>query len=224
MRPEEIISSFENKGFCIFNLGKSEVDAIPRLANELGSLTDGFYQNDSRQISFFNASETINTIEEIINSKAVAENITPNKTYIIRVVESGSTEMYRTHFDSHLYTLVIPLILPKSESPLRGQFYFLNRFRKKPKSEIENLLGKSLAFIKYRGKRGMVKLERKESFREVDLKIGQAMLFEGSVSLHGNYENKSGVKRITLILHFNDPFPFGAGYILRQFRSRFTRK
>lgn len=224
MRPEEIISCLENKGFCIFNLGKNEVEAIPILADELGSLKDGFYHNDSRQISFFDASETINTIESIINRKAVEENITPNKTYIIRVVESGSSEMYRTHFDSHLYTLVIPLIMPLSDSELRGQFYFLNRFRKKPKSEIENFLGKSLAFIAYRGKRGMPKLERKESFSKIDLKIGQALLFEGSVSLHGNYENRSGVKRITLILHFNDPFPFGVGFILRQFRSRFTRK
>ena len=51
-----------------------------------------------------------------------------------------------------------------------------------------------------------------------DLKKGQAILFNGSRSLHGNLENASDATRITLITHMSDPFPNGIGSWVRKIR------
>ena len=67
-----------------------------------------------------------------------------NQYHIVRMVKPGnSKEKYRTHFDSHIFTLVIPIAIPKlKENEEAGELILKPKARRNPKSELENLLGK----------------------------------------------------------------------------------
>ena len=52
-----------------------------------------------------------------------------------------------------------------------------------------------------------------------DLQFGEAILFNGSRSLHGNLANESQETRVTMITHMADPFPNGIGALMRKVRK-----
>ena len=72
---------------------------------------------------------------------------------VCRLVRPGDTsEGYRGHFDSHLFTLVTPINIPEyQETDDIGQLHFFPNTRKMPKYEIQNIAGK-IAYKRYNSK------------------------------------------------------------------------
>ena len=58
--------------------------------------------------------------------------------HVARYVEPGnSKEMFRAHFDSHLFTMVLPVKIPKAASGgTAGELIYFPNSRKPPKNEI----------------------------------------------------------------------------------------
>ena len=65
--------------------------------------------------------------------------------------------MYRAHFDSHLFTLVLPIKIPISMKLVHLGTYFLSNLRNFPKNEIINFYEK-MYYKKFASKKGLDQL------------------------------------------------------------------
>ena len=66
-----------------------------------------------------------------------------NQYHVARMVRPGDLkEQYRAHFDSHIFTLVIPINIPLSKDKERGELIIYPNARRFPKTEMENIVGK----------------------------------------------------------------------------------
>jgi hypothetical protein len=140
-----------------------------------------------------------------------------------RVVPGNFKESHRAHFDSHLFTIVIPLQIPeKKNNQDVGDLIFFPNARKSPKIELFNLFQK-LWYKKYASKDGIKAFSKfnklhQESFTELE-----PLLFIGNTTLHTNklVPGDANCQRLTLLAHFFDPSPkYGVGSILRLIRGR----
>lgn len=211
----QIFEKVIKDGFCIFPASQSMTEAIAKTT--LTNLPGGFHVNVPEHIELMKTDQVLMDLKKIIEAEANKKNYSYNDVHIVRAVDTDSSERYRTHYDSHLYTIVIPLMLPVSTNKNRGQLYMIPAMRKRPKNDLINLFSKISALL-YRGKSGYERLAKSERYMEVSLQPGQILMFEGMVCLHGNKANESGDKRTTLIAHYVDPFPSGVGSILRRLR------
>ena len=152
--------------------------------------------------------------------------ISPDKDDIYtisRIVYSfDNLESYRGHFDSHLFTLVTPVVIPKANDPESGQLIVFPKIRKEPSSELDNILGKLKFKLLYANKKGFKSLMNKNNYEEFDFTNLKPVLFLGRQSFHGN---KSFAKapdgiRVTLLTHFFFFFSKGLGSLLRKLRNR----
>ena len=152
-----------------------------------------------------------------LQNDCILEKTAWNKINVVRVVKQKSSEKYRTHYDSHLYTLVVPIQTSNEKDILKGQLYLAPNLRKQPKLDIINFLQKALAF-RWR-EAGYLKLEALNKIKVIDLQFGEAILFNGSRSLHGNLANDSQETRVTMITHMAGPFPNGIGPLIRNVKN-----
>ena len=147
-----------------------------------------------------------------------------NQYHVARKVEPGnSKEMFRAHFDSHLFTMVLPIKIPDvTEGGTAGDLIFFPNSRKVPSNEISNFIGKAF-YKKYASKEGMDKFSLKNQRKIDNFRDYQPLLFIGNTTLHTNYpvsDNCSNY-RLTLLAHFFDPSPkYGVGGLLRLIRNR----
>ena len=109
--------------------------------------------------------------------------------HIARIVDPGkSSESYRGHFDSHCFTLVIPLHIPEySGSGYIGELVFFPKARNFPKNEFVNLIQK-LLFKLFSNKKGFSRLSKKTDMIENDFSDFRPLLFIGHQTFHGNKE------------------------------------
>ena len=148
-----------------------------------------------------------------------------NQYHISRMIIPGNNkESFRTHFDSHLFTMVIPLKIPKRKKSNQhiGELFFFPALRNHPRNEFINFLGK-LWFKRYASKEGIQKLSQTNSFMTEDFLNYQPLLFLGNTFLHANHTVSNDVdeSRLTLLAHFFDPSPtYGIGNLLRIVRKR----
>lgn len=147
-----------------------------------------------------------------------------NQYHIARKVEPGnSKEMFRAHFDSHLFTMVLPIKIPEhSQDGTAGDLIYFPNTRANPKNEINNFIGKAY-YKKYASKDGLEKFSLKSKMNIDNFKDYQPLLFIGNTTLHTNYPVSSDCSsyRLTLLAHFFDPSPkIGIGGILRFIRNR----
>lgn len=159
-----------------------------------------------------------------IAKKYFKNNLEYEDTYEITRITKGSqkSESYRGHFDSHLFTLVTPVVIPNTNSQESGQLIVFPKIRNEPKNEIINIIGK-IFYKKFQSKEKFTKLMKLKKYEEFDFKDQVPILFLGRVSLHGNrgFHEEMENYRITLLTHFFDPSPkYGIGNILRIIRSR----
>lgn len=147
-----------------------------------------------------------------------------NQYHVSRLVRQGdNSEGYRGHFDSHLFTLVMPVQIPKSEeSDLAGSLLFYPAVRREPKNEMSNFAGK-LYFKRYANQAGFENLARKHPQKIATFEDSRPLLFLGRQTFHGNMpmDIKLNSSRLTLLSHFFDPSPrWGIGNLLRKIRGR----
>ena len=79
-----------------------------------------------------------------IAQKYFRDNCDFDDTYEITRITKGSetSESYLGHFDSHLFTLVTPVVIPKTNSKESGQLIVFPKIRKEPRNELTNIIGK----------------------------------------------------------------------------------
>ena len=147
-----------------------------------------------------------------------------NQYHIARKVEPGNTkEMFRAHFDSHLFTMVLPLKIPETtQDGTAGDLIYFPYARKVPNNEISNSFGKAY-YKRFASKDGMEKFSLNHQKRIDNFKDYQPLLFVGNTTLHTNYPVSMGCSgyRLTLLAHFFDPSPkYGVGGLLRLLRNR----
>ncbi len=147
-----------------------------------------------------------------------------NQYHIARRVEPGnSKELYRAHFDSHLFTLVLPIKIPVAQNGGSvGDLIFFPNARRRPKSELINFVGK-LYHKKYASKEGLDNFASGHDRLMDDFCDYCPLLFLGNTTLHTNKQVSPDCStyRLTLLAHFFDPSPkFGVGGVLRLLRAR----
>ncbi|MFL2487572.1 MAG: hypothetical protein ACJ0G2_04630 [Gammaproteobacteria bacterium] len=147
-----------------------------------------------------------------------------NQYHIARKVEPGnSKEMFRAHFDSHLFTMVLPIKIPSSnEEGTAGELIYFPNARTSPKNEISNFIGKAY-HKKFGSKEGLEKFSCRKQKKVDSFRDYQPLLFVGNTTLHTNYPVSSicSSYRLTLLAHFFDPSPkYGVGSFLRFLRNR----
>ena len=147
-----------------------------------------------------------------------------NQYHVARKVEPGNAkEMFRAHFDSHIFTMVLPIKIPEtSNNGTAGDLIYFPYARKVPGNEITNFIGKAY-YKKYASKEGMEKFSSNSSKKVDDFRDYQPLLFVGNTTLHTNYPVSPDCSsyRLTLLAHFFDPSPkYGIGGLLRLIRNR----
>ena len=158
--------------------------------------------------------------EEVFNFKGDLS----NQYHVARRVEPGnSKEMFRAHFDSHLFTMVLPIKIPQTTSEgSAGELMYFPYARKAPQNEISNFIGK-VYYKKYASKEGLDKFSAFSQKKIDNFRDYQPLLFIGNTTLHTNYPVSPSCEsyRLTLLAHFFDPSPkYGVGSLLRSIRNR----
>lgn len=142
---------------------------------------------------------------------------------ITRVVYATDlNESYLTHFDSHIFTLVTPLIMPPRLESNNGELIIFNKIRKEPSNELSNMVSK-LFYKKNNGKEKVEYLMQHANYIEVNFSDMVPILFLGRQSLHCNrpFSSNALYPRVTLLTHFFDPSPlFSVGNLNRFIRNR----
>ena len=147
-----------------------------------------------------------------------------NQYHIARRVAPGnSKEMFRAHFDSHLFTMVLPIKIPQAENGgTVGDLIYFPNARKPPNNEITNFYGKAI-HKRFASKEGMDAFARNHDQITDDFQDYSPLLFIGNTTLHTNKQVSQDCSsyRLTLLAHFFDPSPkYGIGGMLRMFRNR----
>ena len=147
-----------------------------------------------------------------------------NQYHVARRVELGnSKQMYRAHFDSHLFTMVLPIVIPSTmNGGSVGDLIYFPDARKPPRSEISNFFGK-VSFKRFANKTGMERLALRQELRVDDFQDYCPLLFIGNTTLHTNSQVSEicSSYRLALLAHFFDPSPkYGVGSFLRLIRNR----
>lgn len=216
MDVNQIKNQVNEQGYSVFQLAPETISYIRSL--DFSSLDDGFHVNNAEHCTAISEVTELKNIINSLKTDCVADNIAWNTINVIRVVKQKSSEKYRTHYDSHTYTLVVPIQTSNEKDKLKGQLYLVPNSRKQPKLDMINFVQKVLAF-RWRGEAGYSKLKMSKDTKIFDLQFGEAILFNGSRSLHGNLPNESQETRVTMITHMADPFPNGIGALVRKLRK-----
>ena len=147
-----------------------------------------------------------------------------NQYHIARLVEAGNVkEMYRAHFDSHLFTLVLPIKIPQLDNSTSiGDLIYFPKARSTPRSELENFFGK-LTHKRFATRNGIEHFSKNHNKLTDNFLDYKPLLFIGNTTLHTNKQVSADCKtyRLTLLAHFFDPSPkYGVGGALRIIRNR----
>ena len=133
----------------------------------------------------------------------------PNIYKVLRVV-SGKNQKKQAnlyHFDAHLVTLLIPILIPSNSNMKNGDLVLFPNLRRVHKRLILNILQK--VFYQNVITRNLLKLNFvKKLLNHKVLKItpGKIYAFNGFSSLHGNLEIDPNSIRATLLIHAYDVF------------------
>lgn len=196
------------------------------ISSEMGNST--FCESSSSHLNFLNRLSVLEYLApklfEIARKSFSYTGELSNQYHIARKVEPGnSIEMYRAHFDSHLFTVVWPIKIPRSsDTGSSGDLIYFPNARSAPKNEFYNFFGKAY-YKRFASKSG---LEKYSSIHQKSIESFtnyEPLLFLGQSTLHTNLPVTRDCQtyRLTLLSHFFDPSPrYGIGNILRKLRNR----
>lgn len=129
------------------------------------------------------------------------------------------------HYDASVVTMVIPIYLPKAEAGASGELVVIPNKRPFRRFLISHAVDKLLTHNSvYR--KGIARAAfRKPEDHVVDLEVGNAYVFWGYRSLHGNLPCAPGYLRVTLILQFGEVHRQTAALsLIRSIRRRKIRR
>lgn len=127
---------------------------------------------------------------------------------VLRVIKNEriQNESYKFHFDSHLFTIIVPIFIPNTKKSNNGHLFISPNLRKINKSILINIFQKITYQILLKKILGYKKLIKVLNFKKIVLKPGSIFLFNGFRNLHGNADIANGDLRATLLIHFYDIF------------------
>ena len=110
-----------------------------------------------------------------------------NQYHIARRVDPGnSIEMFRAHFDSHLFTMVLPIKIPVAQDGgTVGDLIYFPNARKSPTNEISNAFGKA-SHKRFASKEGLEVFAKSHNQITDDFTDYSPLLFVGNTTLHTN--------------------------------------
>jgi len=225
------LDELAENGFCYLPTINGLIDNESITKKVVGELGDHVYTSGTPSHTEFRNDFGITDIltpklYQLAKDKLGYKGSIDNQYHIARYVVPGSvSEAYRGHFDSHLFTLVMPIQIPIDETTGKatgGTLEFFPKVRPLPKNEFQNVAQK-LKFKAYANQEGFKKLEQISKKCEEDFSAGRPLLFMGNQTFHGNglVPSASDKGRLSLLSHFFDPTPkWGSGAILRALRPR----
>ena len=127
---------------------------------------------------------------------------------VLRVLHNKriKKESHNFHFDAHVITLLVPIIIPSRENSDNGHLLISPNLRKTTKSIFINIIQKLFyqSILKKFIKKKL--LMKTLNLKKIVLKPGSLLIFNGFRSLHGNLEIDEKDTRATLLIHFYDQF------------------
>lgn len=216
-------------GYCYLPSVKEYVDLEELSDQVLGEITENVYSSDLKShLNFCNefgingilASKLYELAKKHFNFKGLVN----DQYHIARKVNPGlKSEAYRGHFDSHCFTLVFPVKIPKKiTNESVGDLIFCPNAREMPSNEAINFFQKAY-FKRYASENGFKSLSKTKKVLYEDFSNYKPLLFVGMKTYHANLAVNQILKneRLTLLSHFFDPSPsWGIGNILRTIRNR----
>jgi hypothetical protein len=126
--------------------------------------------------------------------------------HVIRCT-SGGKDAHTYHFDAYDLTLLMPIITPEDDNLLCGDLILYPNTRKFSTNILKNILYK-LSFQNKIAHKLATKDWIKKLFKAKTLKVkpGNAYIFYGFRSYHGNIPVDNSLVRATALFHYNDPF------------------
>ena len=222
------LDSLMKHGFV--KLPSLEIFNLDAIANRINTEMDGetFAESSPSHTAFLEELE----LDRFLTPKLyeIAKNVlgykgeVDNQYHIARRVTPGnSKEMFRAHFDSHLFTMVLPIKIPQAKiGGTVGDLIYFPSARKPPTNEIINFFGKA-AHKRFASVKGIEAFAKNHRQITDDFKDYSPLLFIGNTTLHTNKQVSPDCSsyRLTLLAHFFDPSPkYGVGGMLRIFRNR----
>jgi hypothetical protein len=222
-----LLKLIEDGAVKLPSLKKFDLEQLANeISNEMGPLT--FKELSSSHKRFLNNIEIdkyltpklLDLAQKFFNYKGDLS----NQYHIARKVEPGnSKEMYRAHFDSHLFTIVLPIKIPTlTEKGSSGELIYFPNIRGLPNNEIFNFIEK-VYYKKYASKKSLEKLSKYHQKKTDSFLDYQPLLFLGKTTLHTNHPvlDSCSSYRLTLLAHFfDDSSKYSIGGLLRWARNR----
>lgn len=118
--------------------------------------------------------------------------------------ESKDRMKYDFHYDASIVTMLIPIVIPDEGVGNSGDLVLFPNRRPFRRSALFNLVEKFVAYRRYPASKVARYVERGNSVVVPQLEPGNAYLFWGYRSLHGNLPCAPGASRMTLLLHYGN--------------------
>jgi hypothetical protein len=226
---DDKLNELMSNGYCYLPSIDGLIDTKSISDNILNDISDKVYTSELNSHTNFCKDFGITNIlaprlHELARKHHNFKGLVSDQYNIARKVSPGlSSEAYRGHFDSHCFTLVVPITIPKKEhNSSMGELIFFPNLRKFPSNEMLNFFGK-LYYKRYASKKGFEDLSRKKANFVANFQDNRPLIFIGNTTLHGNLpvDQIAESYRLTLLTHFFDPSPsWGIGNVLRKIRNR----
>jgi hypothetical protein len=216
--PREIADELDKSGVvCLQNavpeewLAHAREDIEDRLRTH--GTRDHFIQSPhddthSAAAVFVNSPSVVSLLTDIVRARFPDDPGTLQLTgSALRIIAGprGEGDAYWFHYDVSVVTMVVPIYLPAATPGNAGELVGI--FNKRPfrRSVLANIIDKVVGQSGFYRRQILGKLDNADYLRRVDMKVGDAYLFWGYRSLHGNMPCESGAVRATLLLHFGRP-------------------
>jgi len=168
-------------------------------------------KNNLEPVLFSYAKKQLNFKGSIDNQYKISRHVLPGK----------SSEAYRGHFDSHIFTIVFPILIPSNVNH-DGSLIAFPKIKSDTTSEIINIFQKIYykIFSNEKGLNFLSSRKKNINFNFLDFK---PLVFLGRTTFHCNHplSSDSEHSRITFLSHYFDRNPkYSIGNLLRILRNR----
>ena len=215
----DCLNNLNKNGFHCFNNfinqeEQSELENIVRDHINKNKNKSFFLMDEGLNKTFINDNSFLDKFYKLFYDLSKNENLPDYKNQKIfknlRVIAQSKmrSTSFDFHFDSHQYTILVPIIIPDTGSENNnGNLILFPNLRKKTKSLLINIIQKNIfqnkiskIILKYLSYGNLIKK------KIIKFNKNEIYLFNGFRTLHGNQPVKTGHVRATLLLHFYDNF------------------